>query len=108
MICCGLAQIRLTKSWFLWWVVKKIFPFLTCLTALHWPSYSQELARAAATQLWFIIFTNQGYLQQLVFDFEEMHFLNAGRRNCMVINLIFAIFFIALCTPTSGEDTTPF
>jgi len=86
--------------------VKKILPFLSCLSALHWPS--KDWPKAIATQLQFVIFTNQGYLQQLVVDFEEMHFLKAGRRNCMVVNVVFTVFFIALCAPTSGEDTTPF
>jgi len=104
----GLTQIRRTKSWFLWWAVKKILPFLTCLYALHWPAESEKLARGAATLLQFLIFTNQGYLQQLVFEYEQMHFINEGRRNCMVPNLIFTVFFIALCAPTSGKDDTPF
>jgi len=107
-IYVGLTQIRRTKSWFLWWGVKKILPFLTCLYALHWPGKSETLARAAATQLQFLIFTNQGYLQQLVFEYEQMHFVDAGRKNCMLPNLILTIFFIALCAPTSGEDDRPF
>jgi len=102
----GLNQIRRTNSWFLWWVVKKILPFLTCIYALYWPDI--KIARAAATQLQFVIFTNQGYLQQLVFDYEQIHFIDAGRKNCMVANLIITIFFIALCAPTSGIDETAF
>lgn len=106
MTCIGLVYIRRSKSWFAWWVVKKILPLLTCLTALYWPS--EEMPEAGATQLQFVLFANQGYLQQLVYDFEQMHFIDAGRRNCMVANLVVTVFLIALCTPTSGHDTTPF
>jgi len=106
MIYVGLIHIRRSKSWFVWWVVKKIIPLLSCLTALNWPT--EELRRGRATMFQFLLFANQGYLQQLVFDFEQMHFSAAGKRNCMVINLVFTVFFIALCAPTSGTDTTPF
>jgi len=106
MICIGLAYIRRSKWWFAWWVVKKIIPLLSCLTALNWPS--DKNARAAAGLLQFVLFSNQGYLQQLVFDFQEKHFINDATRNCMVANLVVTVFLIALCTPTSGTDTTPF
>lgn len=104
IISIGLIYLRRTKRWQIWWVVKKIFPALTCFYALFWPEDKSEFFVGLQ---FFVLFSNQGYLQQLVYEFQKIHCTESASKICMAADLVFVVFMIALCAPTSGDPERP-
>jgi len=105
MVCIGLVCLRRTKRWQIWWIVKKILPTLTCFYALFWPSDKSEMFINLQQ---FVLFSQQGYLQQLVHEFQKVHCAEAASRSCMAFNLVVAVFLVGACAPTGVESRRPF
>lgn len=104
-VCIGLAFLRRTKRWQIWWFVKKIFPMLSCFYALFWPLDGSVMFINLQQ---FVLFTQQGYLEQLVFDFQKVHCAEASTKSCMAFNLVLVIFMIGACAPTGFHADRPF
>jgi len=105
MVCIGLAGLRRKKRWQIWWLVKKIFPALSCIYALFWPSDGMEIF---VNLQQFILFSHQGYLQQLVDEFQKVHCAQAASRSCMACNLVLVVFMVGACAPTGIRPDLPF
>jgi len=105
LICLGLIYLRRTRRWQIWWLVKKILPALSCFYALWWPLDNSEIF---VNLQQFVLFSQQGYIQQLVDNFQKAHCSEGVSRWCMVTNLVFVVFMIAACAPTGVHADTPF
>jgi len=105
MVCKGLVYLRRTKRWQIWWIIKKIFPTLTCFYALFWPLDGSQMFINLQQ---FVLFSQQGYLQQLVDEFQKVHCAEGATSSCMAFNFVWVVFMIGLCAPTGVHADTPF
>jgi len=104
-VCIGLVCLRRTRRWQIWWIVKKILPMLTCFYALFWPLDKSEMFINLQQ---FVLFSQQGYLQQLVDEFQKVHCAEAASRSCMAFNLVLVVFMVGACAPTGVQSHSPF
>jgi len=104
-VCIGLVCLRRTKRWQIWWVVKKILPTLTCFYALFWPLDNSAMIINLQQ---FVLFSQQGYLQQLVDEFQKVYCAEPASRSCMAFNLVLVVFMVGACAPTGVQAATPF
>jgi len=105
MVCIGLVCLRRTRCWQIWWIVKKILPMLTCFYALFWPL---DKSAMFINLQQFVLFSQQGYLQQLVHEFQNVHCAEAASRSCMAFNLVLVVFMVGACAPTGIQASRPF